>query len=107
MINYPERKETDIQKAICDYLKAHGYFFWREGNQRRVINGRHLTSAFEINGKPDIFVFDGAMTIALEVKTKKGKLSESQKEFKRRWEIAPIRVYEIVRSVDDVIRFGL
>jgi len=103
----PARKEGDIQKSICDYLKAKGYFFWREGNQRRVVNGRHCKSAFEINGKPDIFLFDGAMTIAIEVKTDKGKQSQSQKEFARMWEVEPIRVYRVVRSVNEVISMGL
>ncbi len=102
----PERKEGDIQKQICLYLKTRGYFFWREGNQRRVKGGVHIKSAFEVNGKPDIFLFDGAMTIALEVKTEKGKQSESQKAFQKLWELAPIRIYKVVRSVDDVVRMG-
>lgn len=103
---YPPRKEGDIQKAICDYLKAKGYFFWREGNQRRVKGGVHCRSSFEVNGKPDIFLFDGAMTIAIEAKTDKGKQSQSQKEFQKLWEIDPIRIYKVVRSLDDVICMG-
>jgi hypothetical protein len=103
-----KRTETDIQREICLYLKCKGYFFWREGNQRRVTkSGVHCKAKFEVNGKPDIFVIDGAITWGIEVKTPKGKVSESQKEFRKQWEIEPVRIYRVVRSVEDVMDIGL
>jgi len=103
----PNRKEGDIQKAICFYLKTKGYFFWREGNQRRTKDGRHFKSKFEINGKPDIFLFYNGTTIGLEVKTKKGRQSPSQIEFEKLWSHFGLRVYRIVRSVEEVMALGL
>uniref|UniRef100_A0A6M3KNV0 VRR-NUC domain-containing protein n=1 Tax=viral metagenome TaxID=1070528 RepID=A0A6M3KNV0_9ZZZZ len=100
------RKETDIQREICKYLKIKGYFFWRESNQRRFKNGVHLKTWYEIKGKPDILILHKGMFIGVECKSEVGILSPNQKEFRRMWERNG-GMYIVAKSVNDVIEAGL
>ena len=102
------RKESQIQTAICIYLKLKRYYFWRENNvgvydQKR---GGYRASRYGIKGIADIIILAGDVTWALEVKAEKGNQSESQIEFEKNWK-SDHRKYAVVRSIDDVIKLGL
>ncbi len=88
-------KETQIKKAIKDYLKLRGLYYWH-----------NLAGLGAFPGLPDINVLDSdGCEWAIEVKAPRGKLSENQKrhlaEFNR-----PDRYRRILvaRSLDDVMR---
>lgn len=101
-------RENDIQNAICDYLALRKYCFWRQNTvgvydaQRKAF--RSLPK-YAITGTADIILIDGGLAVFLEVKTKTGRQSPSQKEFEKKVTDAGAQ-YFIVRSVDDVQALG-
>lgn len=98
--------EKHIQSAILDYLKLKGYMAWR--NQTTGIfnkkSGGYIPS--QSVGAPDIYLLTKGSFWGLEVKRKGGVLSDYQKAFG-----ALIREnggkYEVVYSLEDVIKLGL
>ena len=88
----PEPKEADITKSIRNYLKKVGIFHWK------VWQG--LGSA---KGVSDILGCYRGRLLAIEVKTRKGKLSEHQDRFIQSV-IANGGIAFVARSVDDVIK---
>lgn len=91
--------EGEIKKGICDYLAARGVFFWIQPAGK--IPGRRNTSRHMRNGIADILgIYRGRM-LAVEVKTKEGRLSPEQVEFldlvNRRGGIGVV-----ARSIEDV-----
>ena len=104
-----KEKESDIQKAILDYLHLKGIFAWSNKTQgtfdpvRRIFR-RNTT----MKGVSDILGVFNCRTeccrgklLALEVKSEKGKLTEAQSHF-----LSSIEnhggVAAMVRSVKDV-----
>lgn len=100
-----KRKETDIQRAICEYLKARGYFFTRTNNTP-VFDPRagkyRAMPKYTLRGMPDILVLKEGTVIGIEVKSETGKQSPAQKEFQKRWEFAGGK-YFIARGINDVM----
>lgn len=84
-------EETRLKKQIKDYLKLRPVLWWW-----------NFQSVASYKGLPDIFVLKKGKIYGIEVKTKKGKLSEGQEEFlsafKQRGGI-PI----VARSLEDVM----
>lgn len=102
-------KETDIQRAICDYLALRRHFFWRNNNTPIFDTKRQIFRAmpkYTLKGRPDIEVIKDGWYIALEVKNGKGKQSDAQKEFEKGCVDAGGE-YHVVRSIDDVKEIGL
>lgn len=105
------RKETDEQAAICDYLAARGYFFWRQNTipPTYLKDGQRQFRRMpkhSLNGVPDIILVKDGTFWGLEVKSAIGKQSDNQREFERRCSIAGGR-YELVRRLEDVLALGL
>lgn len=114
--------EKDIQISIVDYLKLKKVFFTatangEKRNQRQVYSkrynnfityspaGKKLKKMGVIAGVPDlILILNDGKTIWVELKTDKGKQSDSQKEFENRL-ITLKHTYLIWRSLDDAINF--
>jgi len=103
------RKETDIQAAICEYLKIKGYFFTRinttpifDQKSRRY----RALPKYTMPGFPDILILKEGLAISCEVKSEKGVQSANQKEFQKRFELAG-GAYFVARSVGDVQEQGL
>jgi len=101
-------KESGIVTAIQTYLQIlenQGKLVVQRNNSGAVMTnrlGRNNFIRFGKAGSPDFYVFlPNGKTIMLEVKNEKGKLSESQQEFKDRVERLGFR-YEVARSVDEV-----
>jgi hypothetical protein len=103
MIN--NMKESEIQKAITDYLQIlenqGKLFFFRSGSGCiRTVNGGYFKTGKK--GCQDITVLKDGRYIALEVKKAKTYQSDSQKEVEGRI-LTCGGEYYVARNVDDVI----
>ena len=102
--------ESDILRAICDYLEIKHYFFWRANNTPVFDAKRGQFRAFPkyaIKGLPDIqIITDGGFSVFLEVKQKGKYQSKDQKEFEKRCKEVGAE-YHVVRSLDDMKEIGL
>ncbi len=107
-----KKLEKDIEREILDYLsilkRKHKHIhFWKQHTMgtfdpRKGVR-RKSNSPYVINGISDIILIYHGAFIGLEVKTKNGRLRESQQRFKN--DVLNAQgIYEIVRSVDDVRR---
>lgn len=100
-----KEKESDIVKAITDYLTAKRHFFWRNNTgATKTIGGGFIR--FGAVGSPDICVIHEGFFIGLEVKKKGEKQSTDQVEWERKCREAGAE-YHVVRSIDDVQNIGL
>lgn len=96
--------ETQIQRAICEllqYLENQGklYFFRSGSGAIKTESGNYFKTGKV--GCPDITLCMAGRFIGLEVKTEKGRQTDSQKDAQKRIEKAG-GIYYIVRSVRDV-----
>ena len=94
-------RESQILSAIINYLQyaqnRKELYFVRENTGGRYIR-------FGKRGISDLIVyFKGGRTEFWEVKNEKGRLENSQKEFKEFIEELGF-IYRIIRSVDDIIK---
>lgn len=104
------RTESAILRAICDYLQAKNYYYWRNNNTGVYLHKAKCyakTPKGFKKGIPDIFVLHWRQTIAIEVKSATGKQSVDQQIFQKEWEKSDFRCYYLVRSLDDVMALGL
>lgn len=100
-------KESDIVRAICDYLALKKHFFWRQNTIPVFSEGKYRAMPkYSMKGVPDIIVIHEGYFIGLEVKRAKTKQSPDQKEFERGCKEAGGE-YWIVRSIDDCKELGL
>lgn len=65
-------KESDIQQTIKEYLQWHGWFVFKIHQSL----GSH-------KGIFDLYAIKNGLSVWIEVKTEKGKLSKYQKQFKK------------------------
>jgi len=110
-------KEIQIQKAIKDYLQilenqGKLMFLRNQAGGYATKEGHYIKMGKK--GSPDLLVwkrryfctgddgFDYVEAIALEVKSPKGKQSQSQIEWQKKFEKIGGKYY-IIRSVDDVM----
>ena len=103
------QSENQIQKAIIDYLQIYenlGQLVFIRNNSFAGQIMRHDNSVGYVKnskkGSPDILIFiNKGQVIHLEVKTKKGSLSEDQIKWKKNVEKLGHKFF-IARSIDDV-----
>jgi len=102
-------KESDLQKAIVEYLDLMGVFYFAVNNEMAgggksaKIRMQHFKAMGLRAGASDLVLVLREKVVFMEVKTEKGRQSESQKRFQMVVEELGHR-YEIVRSVYDVER---
>ena len=102
-------KESDLQKAIVEYLDLMGVFYFAVNNEmagggkQAKIRMAHFKAMGLRAGASDLVLVLRGKVVFVEVKTEKGRQSESQKRFQMVVEELGHR-YEIVRSVYDVER---
>lgn len=105
-----KEKESDIVRAVCEYLALRKAFYWRSNNIpaydtkgkffRRMPFGA-------LKGVPDIIVVDKTgHFVGLEVKASKGVLSQDQIAFRRRC-LENGSEYHVIRSVEQLQELGL
>jgi Holliday junction resolvase len=95
-------KESDIQRAILDYLSIKRIFHWRNNSGALKTEGGHFVR-FGAVGSPDIFALHKGVLYAIEVKTKKGRVSDAQAQFLVQVNRAG-GVPLVARSLDDVMK---
>jgi len=100
-------KETDIQKAILDYLSVKRIFHWRQNNgaiyDPKIGGYRSHTG---MKGVPDIICVIDGQFVGIEVKGPRGRQSADQKIFERRL-IENGGKYILAKSVTDIEEAGL
>lgn len=102
-------KESDLQKAIVEYLELMGVYFFAINNEMAgggksaKIRMQHFKAMGLRAGASDLVLVLREKVVFMEVKTEKGRQSESQKTFQMVVESLGHR-YEVVRSVYDVER---
>ena len=100
-------KESDLQKAIVEYLDLMGVFYFAVNNEmagggkQAKIRMAHFKAMGLRAGASDLVLVLREKVVFMEVKTEKGRQSESQKRFQVVVERLG-HVYKIVRSVRDV-----
>ena len=96
--------EHEIQKAIVQYLDLKGLlnFAIPNGGQRHIAVARKLKAEGVKAGIPDIALIHKGKYYGIEVKTSKGRLSDSQKQMIERIEDNGSLV-GVVRSVGETI----
>lgn len=101
--------ETQITKSIIDYLKlSNKGKFWRQNTGAMAIdtaNGKRFVR-FGTPGAADITGIKDGIRYEIEIKTKTGKQSPSQREFQKMIESNGGK-YILARSIDDIIGAGL
>lgn len=94
--------EKQLENAMLQYL-AHrnDCYAFKFKDQAKFINGRYRKSPWEINGVSDLCVLVEDHVLWIEVKTKKGRQSEHQKNFEKiitKWG----GFYAVVRSIEEL-----
>lgn len=104
-----KERESDIQRAICDYLALRKHLFWRSNNVPVFDRSRGAFRAlpkYTMRGLPDITVIrPGGKYCGLEVKQKGSYQSPEQKEFQRLCKTNGGE-YHVVHSIDEVKAYG-
>lgn len=95
-------KESEIQKAILDYLTLRRVFHYRNNSGAFVDANKHFYR-FGALGSPDIVAVMKGQYVGIEVKRQGGKQSDGQKEFQQQLEAAG-GLYILAMSIDDVER---
>lgn len=101
-------RERFIKNSIIDFLRLKGIYCWNNATtgiydpKKKLF--RALNSRYHVKGVSDVLgVLSDGRILAIEVKTKTGRLTDEQEVF-----IEEIRkrngVAFVARSVDDVIR---
>ena len=96
--------ESIIQKSVIDWLKANGIFAVRLNNvpvPTKSGGFRPVAMRGLADCHVDYPVFNIPVSIWIEFKTEKGKLSEHQEAFRDNIE-AHSGFYSVVRSIDDM-----
>jgi len=102
-----KHEESHIQRSICEYLDvalppSHRYFAVPNGGVRNIREASRLKGEGVRPGVPDICIIARSGYVGfLEVKTKTGKLSPAQKEW-RDWLVGNQIPYGIVKSILEV-----
>jgi hypothetical protein len=102
-------KETDLQRAICDYLALKGHFFSRTNNAPIFDTRRkafRVPPKYTRKGWPGICLIKSGTFYGIEVKSEVGKLSLEQERMRDDIEKNG-GVYIVARGVEDVQREGL
>lgn len=80
-----------------------GAIFWRQNQGTfRTMDGKRVIQATSISGVADIMGAYRARPVAIETKTVRGSLRETQKTFREMWERAG-GVYLVVRSPEQAV----
>lgn len=95
--------ETQLVKSILEAVNHYGYFWRNNTGATRIGDGRSARFVrYGLPGSADIIGVCQGRFIAIEVKTRTGRQSDTQREFQRHVEQHG-GVYVLARSVDDAV----
>lgn len=103
--------EKGIQREICEFLNAHGFFFWRSNNipafgrSNDGFSRFRSMPKFSMRGVPDIIVVKDGLFIGIEVKRPGRKISLDQAQFMKKCLDNGAR-YHVVDSVQSLKECG-
>lgn len=100
--------EGYVLDALCSYLEAKGYVFWRSNNTPVYDAGQQrfrAMSRYAIKGVSDIIILCNGKAYFCEAKSATGVLSADQKNFRELVTMAGSE-YFVARSIDDLIDKG-
>ncbi|HEY2471042.1 MAG TPA: VRR-NUC domain-containing protein [Terracidiphilus sp.] len=96
-----QEKESEVQRAILDYLELKGIFHYRNNSGAFKREDGHLYR-FGALGSPDIVCVIKGQYVGIEVKGTDGKQSDHQKKFQRQLEAMGGK-YILAYSINAVI----
>lgn len=94
--------EKEIQNEILDFLIDNKIGIFWQNDAFVTSKQRKRQNKYRPNGVPDIIGCVNGQFIGIEVKTKTGRMLESQKKFRQMF-IENCGIYIIARSLDDVL----
>lgn len=100
--DHKQPNESQIQGSILDYLSARHVFHYRNNTGAFVRPGSNSFYRFGVKGAPDIVCVIKGRYVAIECKSKKGRQSESQRDFQEQLEDAG-GLYLLVSSLEEAI----
>lgn len=97
--------EHEIQKQILYYLTLKKIFHWRNNTGVRIgeYKGKKTFVRYGAIGSPDIFAMRYDKCYGIEVKSAKGKQSDTQKEFEKDF-INAGGIYILAKCLDVVVK---
>ncbi|MDR2095745.1 MAG: VRR-NUC domain-containing protein [Treponema sp.] len=99
--------ESEVVRACREYLLLRGHFVVRiNGGAFRTERGGFMRCT-DTNGTPDFMgvTLDGR-PLAVEAKSGKGRMSESQKAFREAW-VKRCGIFVVARNIEDLQEAGL
>lgn len=103
----PRRIESEIQQSCIRWFRysypRYLVFSVPNGGSRNVIEAANLKKEGALAGVSDLVVVADRKVLFVEMKTRKGRQQESQKDFQHRVEVLGHR-YVVCRSLDDFMR---
>lgn len=102
----PKKLEKEIQREIMEFLRYLGIECWVNkttgfyDTKKKFF--RKNNDPYAINGVPDILGWIDTKFLAIEVKSKNGKLSEDQKRFIDKVQATGHHIAFVARSIEDV-----
>lgn len=99
--------ESDVLRAVCEYLALKRHFFWR-ANNIPVWDGKNFRAMpkYSMKGLPDIMLIINGFCIGLELKTATGRMSPEQKDVEKKFKDSGAEYY-LIRSIDDLKQYGI
>lgn len=86
-------------------MKYRSYNARRDGNEKEIVAALRAAGAsvvpVSVSGLSDLIVGYQDQTFLIEIKTKKGKLTDAQVRFRADWQGAPVIT---ARTVDDALK---
>ncbi len=101
------REEASLVKACVDYLTLQGHIAWRNNSGAIFLRDKGKCRVVRLGqpGSPDVVAcLKGGYFLAIECKSKKGKLSHSQKDFLDKIS-SKGGIALVIRSIDELIQY--
>jgi hypothetical protein len=102
-------RESEVQAAICDYLRLRKVFFSRTNNAPIYDKTKGVFRAlpkYTQRGMADIWAVKNGKIYFIEVKRPDGRMSPEQHEFMRGAVLAGAE-YVLAKSIEDIQKAGL
>lgn len=99
--------ETQIQRQILDWLviqEKQGKLWYTRLQNNAIRNGHPVKNKHSKTGLADIMILIQGVILFMEVKSKRGKQTDNQKDFQQAVKKHGKQIYVIVRSLEEAIR---
>ena len=102
-----QRPEQIVHKAVVAHLRARGvsgliFLHPANGGARSAIEGAIFKSLGVVPGAPDLLLWQGGKSFALELKADAGRVSESQTDMLAKLEQAGVCI-AVARGIDEAV----